>query len=123
MTIENSRMALLVVATASVLAGCASAPQSDNPKSPDDVKIYRGSELVPSQYQIVSRLWTDSWRTWRRVPTYAKQEDAIASLRAEAGRIGADGLINVVCLNQQPGAETAMLCYGTAIRLVGKAPA
>jgi uncharacterized protein YbjQ (UPF0145 family) len=56
------------------------------------------------------------------VPTFASQEQAIAALQAEAARRGADGLLNVNCLDQgrwnwSSKAEPAFLCYGIAVRM------
>lgn len=122
MNVRHSRLARLFAAVASVIAGCATAPAADVQKSAADVRIYGASELPTSQYQVVSHLWVDSWRTAYRVPTYATEQEAVAALRAEAGRLGADGLINVFCLDQggstwMRGSAPAILCYGNAIRV------
>jgi len=104
-----------------VLGGCASAPPANVERQAADVKVYGPSELSTNQYDVVSRIWVDSWRTAWRLPTYPSEEEAIASLRAEAARLGADGLVNVGCLTDAPGAfsrsEPGVLCYANAIRL------
>jgi uncharacterized protein YbjQ (UPF0145 family) len=125
MELRHSWLPPLFAAVASMIAGCATAPAADVQKSAADVRVYGASELPTSQYQVVSHLWVDSWRTGYRVPTYATQEEAVAALRVEAGRLGADGLINVFCLDQDGwawmrGSAPAILCYGNAIR-VGRA--
>lgn len=122
MKFRVSRVALLFAAVAGMIAGCASTPAADAQRSAADVKVYGASELATNEYQVVSRLWLDSWRTGYHVPTYATQDEAIAALRAEAGRLGADGLINVFCLDQggstwARGSAPAILCYGNAIRV------
>jgi hypothetical protein len=63
---------------------------------------------------------TDSWRTSSWLPTYPSQEQAIAALQAEATRRGADGPVNVVCLDQGhpkwwSSSEPAILRYGIAV--------
>ena len=61
-------------------------------------------------------------QTGLRVPTYPTESEAIASLQTEAARVGADGLINISCLDQgrstkPENAEPAVLCYAIAIRV------
>ena len=111
----------LLAAAACAFAGCAGTPAAEQ-RSADEVKVYGASELATSQYQVVSHLWADSWRTNYRLETYSTQDEAIAALRAEAGRRGADGLINVFCLDQggstwTRGSAPVFLCYGNAIRV------
>jgi uncharacterized protein YbjQ (UPF0145 family) len=64
----------------------------------------------------------DSWRTALVTPTFPTREDAVAALQTEAAVAGADGLINVICLDQTRArwlarGEPSMLCYANAIRL------
>ena len=122
MNIRYSWLPRLFAAAACMSAGCATTPAADAQKSAADVKLYGASELATSQYRVLSHLWVDSWRTAYRVQTYATQEEAVAALRAEAARLGADGLINVFCLDQggstwMRGTAPAILCYGNAIRV------
>jgi uncharacterized protein YbjQ (UPF0145 family) len=56
------------------------------------------------------------------LPTFPSQEQAIAALQTEAASRGADGLLNVNCLDQgrwtwSSKTEPAFLCYGIAIRV------
>ena len=56
------------------------------------------------------------------MPSYPSEADAIASLQTEAGRWGADGIINVICFDQGPSrwssnATPRILCYANAIRV------
>jgi uncharacterized protein YbjQ (UPF0145 family) len=115
-------MKILLIVVCIVLCGCASAPPAGVERQPAEVKVYGPSELSTNQYDVVSRIWADSWKTAWRLPTYADEETATASLRAEAARLGADGLVNVGCLKQAPStwfgsAEPSILCYGNAIRM------
>jgi hypothetical protein len=117
---NNSRLqsSALVAVAVSLLAACASTAQVDAEKRASDVKIYGLGTVTVSQYEVVSRPWVDSSRSAYSLPTYPTEEQAIAALQTEAARRGADGLTNVTCLNQSPpGAEPAILCYGTGIRL------
>ena len=105
-----------------VISGCASVPQSGVERAATEVRVYESNNLSANQYEILRRLWVDSWRSAFWLPTYPSETEGIASLQAEASRLGADGLINVVCLDQGPSKWSSstgprVLCYGNAIRL------
>ena len=73
------------------------------------------------RFNISSHIWVDAWRSAFASPTFATREEAIAALREEAARRGADGLLDIVCLDQgQPpwSSSTApsILCYSNGIR-------
>ena len=87
-----------------------------------DLKIYAPGELSVSRYEVVGRPWVDSWRAAFWLPTFPSAEQAIDALKTEAAGRGADGLVNVFCLDQghwgwSSDTEPAYLCYGTAIRV------
>jgi hypothetical protein len=122
MKLACSRCSAWVAVAACVLSGCASAPPSGTEVRAADVKIYQSSNLTSSRYDVVRRVWIDSWRSAFWLPTYPTEAEGIASLQTEAGRAGADGLINVICIDQGPSKwsssqEPRILCYGNAIRL------
>jgi len=122
MNLRNSRHSTLAAVAACVLSGCASVPQSGVERTPSEVKVYETGQLSVSQYQVVRRIWMDSWRASFRLPTYSSEADGIAALQAEAGRLGADGLINVNCIDQgrSPWSSSTgpvIVCYGNAIRV------
>jgi hypothetical protein len=105
-----------------ILCGCASNPPADDAGQGADVKVYTTAELNDNPYEVVGRLWVDSWRTAFRAPVYATQDEAIASLRAEAARRGANGLVNVYCLDQSgsawfQSAQPMFQCYAVVIRV------
>ena len=117
MKIPTPTLSALFSVVMCVLCGCASAPQGDAGGRPGDVKLYGMGQVPDNRYEVVSRLWVDSWQTGLRVPTYPTENEAIASLQTEAARLGADGLINIGCLDQgrstkPENAEAAVLCYG-----------
>jgi len=114
-------VALVVVGTGS-LAGCASAPVSGTEDRAASVKVYQPAELSSPEYDVVRQLWVDSWSTALWMPTYPSEADGIASLQTEAARSGADGLINVYCVDRgrpiwSSNAGPAYVCYGNAIRV------
>ena len=118
MNIRRSRFSALVAVAVYLLSACAGIAQSDVEKRAPGIKIYTLADPNTSQYEVVSRPWVDSWRSALRVPTYPSEEQAIAALQTEAARQGADGLMNVICLNQgHPNSAPAILCYGIGIRL------
>jgi hypothetical protein len=122
MKLRSSRFSALVAVAACALSGCASVPQSGVNVAATEVKIYGPGKLSESQYEVVSRIWVDSWRSNFLLPTYPSEAEGIASLQTEAARVGADGLINVVCTEQgrlkwSTSSGPAILCYANAIRV------
>ncbi|MBE0623766.1 MAG: hypothetical protein IH606_03030 [Burkholderiales bacterium] len=119
---RSLRITTLVALAVCVLCACASSPPSDGASSAAEVKIYESAQLAQNQYQLLRYLPVDSWRTAFWLPTYASQAEGLASLQAEAARLGADGLIDVSCRDQGSftgftSGKPAFLCYGNAIRV------
>jgi hypothetical protein len=106
-----------------VLCACAGAPRGGAESRPAvEVKVYEPEQLVQDQYEIVRYLWVDSWRTAFWLPSEPSEAEGIATLQAEAARLGANGLINVSCRDQGHyfwswRKDPAILCYGNAIRV------
>jgi len=122
MKLQRSRFSAPFAVAICVLSGCAGAPQSGIERQDAEVKVYEPEQLVQGQYELVRRLWVDSWRTAFWLPTYSSKAKSVASLQAEAARLGANGLINVGCRDQGHfmrflNREPAFLCYGNAIRV------
>jgi hypothetical protein len=122
MKFRSSRVAALVAVALCVLSGCASAPQSGVKRQAAEVKVYQPEQLAQDRYELVRYLWVDSWRTAFWLPLASSEAGGIASLQAEAARLGANGLINVSCRDQghfmwSRSREPAILCYGNAIRV------
>ena len=121
MKLLRSRFSALIMAVC-LLSGCASAPNSGVEWQTAQVKVYGPNQPVLGQYEGVRYLWVDSWRTPFWLPSASSEVEGIASLQAEAARLGANGLINVICLDQGhfmwfPSREPSILCYGHAIRV------
>jgi hypothetical protein len=122
MRIRNAWLSATVAGSAYVLCACAGVGQSDGERSAPQLRIYTFGEISMSRYDVVGRLPVDSWRTAFRLPTFPSEGQAIAALQTEAAKLGADGLLNVSCLDQGRGqwwssTEPAFLCYGIAIRV------
>ena len=121
MKIRSPRLCALVAASICVLCAGIGIAQDDVERRASELKIYTFGEINANGYEVVGRPWVDSWRSAYSAPTFPSQEQAIAALRTEAVRRGADGLLNVSCLDQgrwkwSSNTEPAFLCYGIAIR-------
>ena len=81
------------------------------------VKIFDATELPLDRYTVVTRIWTQTWRSAFWVPAYNDAADAKAALTSKAADTGADGVINLHCLNDTGGWGSGYFCYGLAIKL------
>jgi hypothetical protein len=122
MKIRGFGLSALVGGALCALSSGACIAQSDVEQRARELKVYVSGEINMSRYEVVGRPWIDSWRSAFWLPTFPSQEQAIAALQTEAARRGADGLVNVICLDQGHGkwsasTEPAFLCYGIAIRV------
>jgi hypothetical protein len=84
----------------------------------EGMRVYEPGELAPHRYQVVARLWVESWRSAFEMPGHADVAAAVAELKAEAARRGADALANVSCLAD--GGRIwggPHVCYALAIKL------
>jgi len=82
------------------------------------VTVYDATQLNYDRYEVIERLWVDSWRTAVYMPQAATREAAVADLVKAAERLDADGLVNVYCPTPHRGdAADSHYCYGYAIRL------
>jgi hypothetical protein len=89
--------------------------QAAEPEAP--VRIFGAGELALSQYSVIERLWTGTWRSAFWLPAYGDAAAAISALTAEAERRGADGVVNLHCLRDGGGWVGGYICYGLAIKL------
>ena len=122
MKIRRPLVSALVAGAMCALTAAAGNAQGGAGQRGPNLRIYTPGELSVSGYEVVGHPWVDSWRSAFWLPTFASAEQAIDALKTEAAGRGADGLVNVFCLDQGHWAwssdtEPAYLCYGTAIRL------
>ena len=112
---------ILVMALTVVLFGCATAPKTGENVQGDEVKFYDPSQLSLGQYDTVEHLWVESWRTAVWYPSYSSEAEGVTALKAQAARLGANGVINVSCLEDKglfsSSAHPPLICYGLAIRV------
>lgn len=87
--------------------------------APEEIKIYEPGILTRDRYEIVTRLWVESWRSAFHVPSHADRPAAIAGLKAEAARLGANALTNVACLADDSPlwGSGPHFCYALAIKV------
>ena len=97
----------LGLAAMPVIGADASAP----------IRVFDAGELTLARYTVLKRLWTGSWRSAFGVPVHHDAGEAITALTAEAATLGADGVVNLHCLNDTGGWASGYFCYGLAIRL------
>lgn len=81
------------------------------------VRVFDAAELTLDRYEVLERLWTGTWRGSLWIPRHEDASHAIAALTAKAADLGADGVINLHCVNDRGGWRSGYYCYGLAIRL------
>ena len=97
MPVRNVLFRSLVAILCSAAASGASAQSSAGPR------IYQVGEIAFSRYAVLERIWVGSWHSAFFLPTRAGHESAIAALQEEAARLGADGIVNLHCLDDSGG--------------------
>jgi hypothetical protein len=103
---------------AALIVAAALAPAAANASEPGaPIRVFDAGELALSGYTVVKRLWTQSLRASFWVPEYSDAAAAIAALTAEAQDLGADGVVNLHCVNDSGGWGGGYTCYGLAIKL------
>ena len=123
-----ARKPLVFCAALSIsLYGCAGGPLGPSVATgAEEIKIYEPAQLRSKDYDTVRRLWIESWRSAFWFPESYSAELGVASLRAEASRLGANAMTDVACYANKGGQFTVMpmalrdtvfICYGTAIRV------
>ena len=101
-----------ILRCAAVLAMAASTGCAQNPA----LRVYDTGELTLDRYTIVERLWTGTWRASVWVPTHDDPGSAIAAITSKAADLGADGVVNLHCVNEAGGFGSGYYCYGLAIK-------
>lgn len=109
---NRSKFAACAVACALLLAGCATRGTDAA-----QVKVFDATQLTLDRYTVVTRVWTQSWRSALWVPEYGTEADAIEALTSKAAGAGADGVVNLHCMYDKDGWGAGHLCYGLAIKL------
>jgi uncharacterized protein YbjQ (UPF0145 family) len=109
---KRSIVAALALSCAFCVAG-GSALAADAAR----IKVFDATELPLDRYTVVKRIWTQTWRSAFWVSNYDDASNAIAALTSKAADEGANGVINLHCLNDTGGWGGGYFCYGLAIKL------
>jgi hypothetical protein len=102
---------LLTVAICAAPVMSAAAADSAAPR------VYQVGEITRDRYTVMERIWVDSLRTAFWLPMHADERAAIEAVVSEAAHLGADGVVNLHCLNDSSGFFRGHFCYANAIKL------
>jgi hypothetical protein len=111
-------LAGLIGGTATSATAQANAPAA--PADPQAVPVYESVTDTTRRFEIVKRLWTESWRSPLAVPGYESREQAVAAFRGHAVSLGGNGVINFGCYRMPGvfGSGTRLACNGTIVRFL-----
>jgi len=98
-----------------VLLPLASPVIAAEPEAP--LRVFDAGELTLDRYTVVKRLWTGTLSSAFWISAYDDAAGAITALTSEARSLGADGVVNLHCLNDNTGLGGGYICYGLAIKL------
>lgn len=99
-------------------AAVAANAGAQQPARGTPLRVFDATELTPDRYTVVKRLWVETWRSAFWVPSHGDSGAAIAALTSEAATLGADAVVNLVCLNDQRAwFDRGYFCYGLAVKL------
>lgn len=100
-----------------MLAACSSGSMR-GASDISQVQVYRSMQLTPTRYTVVKRIWVDGLRSNFTYPSFDSEQAGIDAMRHQAARFGANGILNVICLDPSGGkSKGGLLCYGDAIRV------
>jgi len=107
------------------LMGCAAlcATAQSNPPAPSGpqaIPVYESVADTNRRFEIVKRLWTESWRSLFATPGYESREQAVAAFREHAVSLGGNGVINFGCYRMPGpfGGGSRLSCNGTVVRFL-----
>ena len=110
-------MKLSIVAAGALACAFCVADGSALAADAAPIKVFDATQLPFDRYTVVKRIWTQTWRSAFWVSNYDDASDAIAALTSRAADEGANGVINLHCLNDTGGWGGGYFCYGLAIKL------
>jgi hypothetical protein len=104
--------ALCLAAFASLVTGNSAA--QGGPSLP----IYDSTQVALDRYTVLKRLGVQGWKSGYTIPSYRDATSAAEALLAEAAGLGADGIVNLYCLDRSDRWKgDGYYCYGNAIKL------
>lgn len=110
---------ILMKAMMSAVLVCACAGALAQAAESDAVPVYDSTQIALDRYTVIRRLGVQSWQSAFWIRSYRDAASARQALVNEAARLGADGVINLHCLDQTDRLfrHAGHFCYGNAIRL------
>lgn len=108
-------LAAIAMCLVSISGACAQGGTAST-----QVRVFLPGELTPGRFTVVQRLWVEPWRSAVSIPTHEDRNAAISELLAEAGKFGADGVVNLFCLKGREislSGKNSFFCYGNAVKL------
>jgi hypothetical protein len=105
-----------ILCALALIAGSISVAAAQGSVGP---RIYLVGEITYDRYTVLERIWVESWQTVFDVPAHVSEAAAIEALKEEATRRGADGIVNLHCLNDSGAlfGRAGHFCYANAIKL------
>jgi uncharacterized protein YbjQ (UPF0145 family) len=80
--------------------------------------VYDSTQIALDRYTVIKRLGVQGWRSGYYIPSYADAASAVQAVLEEAARLGADGVVNLYCLNRSDRFRgEGHYCYANAIKL------
>ena len=116
----RSSTAVLLAGLLAAASTIAAAQDKASPSAAQSIPVYESVTSTPQRYEIVKRLWTESWRSVLAVPGYETREEALAAFREHAVSLGGNGVINFGCyrLPRALGTGERLACNGTIVRFL-----
>ena len=89
------------------------------PPGTGTVPIYDSTQIALDRYTVVRRLGITGWESAFRIRGHGDVETAQRAVLAEAARVGAHGVINLICFDKTDRIfnPAGYFCYGNAIRI------
>ena len=105
------------------LSGCATpvpAEPAVAAAAPQKIVIYDSVTDAPARFQIVKRLWIESWISAVGTPWYDSLDEAKQAFREHAESLGGNGVINFGCYPMAGilGGGPRLSCNGTVVRFL-----
>lgn len=111
------RIRLLATLTAcAALSACAIGKPAAPSVAASEVQVYNSTQLVPTQYSVVERIWIDSGKSAFGYPSFDNAEAGIQAMKEQAAQAGAAGILNVMCMDGKGWNDGRLLCYADAIK-------
>ena len=117
-TLASALLAGLLVGGAPIATAQEKPPAAA--AGPHAIPVYESVTSTTARYEIVKRLWTESWRSPFVVPGYESREEAVAAFREHAASLRGNGVLNFGCYRMPGvfGTGSRFACNGTIVRFL-----